>query len=156
MAGNHEEDERFSVGVCGPHRSDGGLALNFCVVQSNKLMPPLQLHRKRHFLFLYFFLGGGVTMSISSHWIASYHIALSDPMSFVLNRQPFIEKHVSFRCIITPLISICLYSHEKEVLILIKHNWRILGGENKEGWFLLSSQIEVDSLWKLITSFQSY
>ncbi len=52
-----QENERFSVGVCAPHRLNQGLELNVCVVQCIKLSrvsAPLPLLRKRHFLFLYF------------------------------------------------------------------------------------------------------
>ncbi len=43
IAGKHQENERFSVGVCGHHRLNRGLELNVCAVQCIKAFPVFYL-----------------------------------------------------------------------------------------------------------------
>ncbi len=74
-----------SAFVCGPHRMNRGQHRMFEQLSASSfssVLPPLPLHRKKHFLF-HNFWQKNITILISSHWIVSYGFSLNESISFM-------------------------------------------------------------------------
>ncbi len=112
MAVKHQENERFSIGVCAPH------SLN-SVSGFSSVLPPLPLHRNRYFLFLYFWPPKKSlywSLVIESHHIISlemspYHSFITSPTMSRNTHRMIVKTYV------TPLPS-------ASVCILIFYRWQ--------------------------------